>query len=81
MKQTYQNRQKKKKKKNCRPTTCLPITAQIWEDIYNSLISRELSLEGKKGCHKWTRGKAELLYIDQHILKEIKTRPKNLAMV
>ena len=29
---------------------------------------------GKKGCRKGSRGTAELLYIDQHILNENKTR-------
>ena len=31
-------------------------------------------------CHKGSRGTAELLYIDQHILNESKNRRKNLAM-
>ena len=34
----------------------------------------------QKGCCKGSRGTAELLYIDQHILDENKTRRKNLAM-
>ena len=34
----------------------------------------------QKGCRKGSRGTAELLYIDQHILNESKTRRKNLAM-
>ena len=34
----------------------------------------------EKGCRKRSRGTAELLYIDQHILNESKTRRKNLAM-
>ena len=33
-----------------------------------------------KGCRKRSRGTPELLYIDQHILNESKTRRKNLAM-
>ena len=65
---------------NYRPITCLPmmwkiLTAQIREKIYYSLASRE-----QKGCRKCSRGTAELLYIDQHILNESKTRRKNLAM-
>ena len=35
----------------------------------------------QKGCRKGSRGTAELLYIDQHILNESKTRRKNLATV
>ena len=34
----------------------------------------------QKGCCKGSRGTAELLYIDQHILDESKTRRKYLAM-
>ena len=34
-----------------------------------------------EGCRKGSRGTEELLYIDQHIFNEIKTRRKNLAMV
>ena len=36
--------------------------------------------EERKGCLKGSRGTAELLYIDQHILNESKTRRKNQAM-
>ena len=66
---------------NYRPITCLPmmwkiLTAQIREKIYNSLISPD----EQKGCRKRTRGTKWLLYIDQHILNESKTRRKNLAM-
>ena len=43
-------------------------------------ICRGLFPDEQKGCCKGTRGTAELLYIDQHILNESKTRRKNLAM-
>ena len=56
------------------------IIAQINEEIYYSLTSRRLFPNGQKGCRKGSRGTAELLYIDQHILNESKTRQKNLAM-
>ena len=56
------------------------LTAQIMEEIYYSLTSRGLFLEEQKGCRKGFRGIAELLYIDQHILNENKTRRKNLDM-
>ena len=55
------------------------LTAQIREDIYFSLTSRGLFPEEQKGCCKRSRGTVELLYIDQHILNESKTRQKNLA--
>ena len=71
---------------NYRPITCLPmtwkiLTAQIREEIYYSLTSRRLFPEEQKGCCKWSRGTAELLYIDQYILNDSKTRRKNLPMV
>ena len=70
---------------NYRPINCLPmmwklLTAQIRENIYYSLTSRRLFPDEQKGCHKGSRGRTELLYIDQHILNESKTRRKNLAM-
>ena len=71
--------------KNYWPITCLPmmwkiLTAQIREEIYYSLTSRGLFPGEQKGCCKGSRGTVELLYIDQHILDESKTRRKNLAM-
>ena len=70
---------------NYRPITCLPmmwkvLTVQIREKIYYSLRSRGLFPDEQKGCCKGSRDTAELLYIDQHILNENKTRRKNLAM-
>ena len=52
------------------------LTAQIREKIYYSLIS----CSEQKGCGKRICGAEDLLYIDQHILNEGKTRRKNLAM-
>ena len=70
---------------NYRPITCLPmmwkiLTAQVREKIYYSLKSRGLFPDEQKGCHKGSRGTAKLLYIDQHLLNESKTRWKNLTM-
>ena len=64
---------------NYRPITCLPMmwkisTAQIKEEIYYSLISRRLFPDEQKGYRKRSRGTAELLYIDQHIINESKNR-------
>ena len=56
------------------------LTAQIREEIYNTLTSRGLFPEDQKGCRKGSRSTGELLYIDQHILNESKTRRKNIAM-
>ena len=49
------------------------LTAQIREKIYNSVTSRGLFSDEQKGCCKGSRGTAELLYIDQHLLNESKT--------
>ena len=56
------------------------LTVQIREEIYYSLTSCGLFPEEQKGCRKGSRGTAELLYIDRHILNESKIRWKNLAM-
>ena len=71
--------------RNFRQLACLPmmwkiLTAHIREMIYYSLTSRGLFPDEKKGCRKGSSGTPELLYIDQHILNESKTRRKNLAM-
>ena len=51
---------------------------QIREKIYYSLTSCRVFSDEQKGCRKESRGTAELLYIDQHILNESKTRRKKL---
>ena len=56
------------------------LTVQIREEIYYSIISRGLFPNEQKGCRKGSRGTAELLYIDKHVLNESKNRRKNLAM-
>ena len=76
---------KRNRPNNYRPIMCLPImwkilTVQIREEIYPSLTSRRLFPERQKGCRRGSRGIRELLYIDQPILNESKTRHKNLAM-
>ena len=50
------------------------------ENINYSLTSRGLFPDEQKSCCKGTRGTAELLYIDQHILNESNTRRNSLAM-
>ena len=64
---------------NYRPITCFPmmwkiLTAQISEEMYDLLTSRGLFPDEQKGCRKGSRGTAELLYIDQHILNESRNR-------
>ena len=70
---------------NYRPITCITmiwkiLTVQIREEIYYSLTNRGLFPGEQKGCRKGSRGTAELLYIDQHILNESKSWQNNLAM-
>ena len=58
------------------------------EDTNGTKKERDLRLANKsrivseeqKECRKGSIGTGELLYIDQHILNEKKTRRKNLAM-
>ena len=45
-------------------------TAQIREEIYYSLISRRIFPKKQKVCRKRTRGREEILYIDQHKLSK-----------
>ena len=64
---------------NYRPIIYQPImwkilTVQIREEIYYSLTSRGFFPEEQKRCRKGSKDTAELLYIDQHILNESKTR-------
>ena len=56
------------------------LTAQIKEEIYDSLTNPGLFPEEQKEYHKGSRGTGELLYINQHILNKSKTRRKNVAM-
>ena len=56
------------------------LTAQMLKEIYYTLISSEQFLEEQKGCQKGTRGTGDLLYIDQHILKESKISRKKVAI-
>ncbi len=48
--------------------------------ILTAQTSRRFFPDEQKECRKGSRGTAELLYIDQHVLNESKTRRKNLAM-
>ena len=52
----------------------------IRKEIYYSLISRGIFPEKQKGCRKRNRGTEKLLYVDEHILNESKTRQKNFAV-
>ena len=49
-------------------------------DIYAHLDQEKLLPEEQKGCRKGSRGTNDLLYIDRAVIKEVKSRNKNLAM-
>ena len=70
---------------NYRPITCLPLvwklmTGIVAEEIYSFMDESELLPEEQKGCKKDSRGTNDLLFINKMVLKEVKTRKKNLAM-
>ena len=70
---------------NYRPITCLPImwkllTGVIADQIHAHLDQEKLLLEEQKECRKGFRGTNDLLYIDRAVIKEVKSRNKNLAM-
>ena len=70
---------------NYRPVTCLPLmwkllTDVIADQIYVHLDQEKLLPEEQKGRRKGSRGTNDLLYIDRAVIKEVKSRNKNLAM-
>ena len=70
---------------NYRPITCLPLmwkllTGVIADQIYAHLDQEKLLPEEQKGYRKGSRGTNNLLYIDRAVIKEVKSRNKNLAM-
>ena len=81
--------QKDKSKGNAasiyRPITCFPLmwkllTGVIADQIYVHLDHGTLLPEEQKGCRKGSRGIVDLLYIDRAVIKEVKSRNKNLAI-
>ena len=70
---------------NYRPITCAPLmwkllTGVIADQIYAHLDQEKLLPEEQKGCRKGSRGTNDSLYIDRAVIKEVKSRNKNLAM-
>ena len=70
---------------NYRPITCLLLiwkllTGVIADQMYAHLDQKKLLPEEQKGCRKGSRGTNNLLYIDRAVIKEVKSRNKNLAM-
>ena len=70
---------------NYRAITYLPLmwkllTGVIADQIYAHLDQEKLLPEEQKGCRKGSRGTNDLLYIDRAVIKEVKSRNKNLEM-
>ena len=70
---------------NFRPITCLPLMWKLFsgviaDQIYGDLDQQKLLPEEQKGCRKRSRGTNDLPYIDTAIIREVKSRKKNLAM-
>ena len=68
-----------------RLVTCLPLmwkllSGVIADQIYGHLDQQKLLPEEQKGCRKRSRGTNDLLYIDRAVIREVKSRKKNLAM-
>ena len=55
-------------------------TGVIADQICTHLDQEKLLPEEEKGCTKGSRGTNDLLYIDRVVIKEVKSRNKNLAM-
>ena len=56
------------------------LTGVIADQIYEHLHEEKLLPEGQKGCRKGSRGTNDLLCIDRGVIKEVKSRNKNLPM-
>ena len=56
------------------------LTGVIADQIYAHLDQEKLLPEEQKGCRKGFGRTNDLLYIDREVIKEVKSRNKNLAM-
>ena len=56
------------------------LTDVIANQIYARLDQEKLLPEEQKECRKDSRGTKDLLYIDRVVIKEVKSKNKNLAM-
>ena len=70
---------------NYRPITCLPLmrkllTGVIADQIYAHLDQKKLLPEEQKGSKKGSRETNDFLYIDRAVIKDVKSRKRNLAM-
>ena len=56
------------------------LTGVIADQIYEHLHQEKLLPKEQKRCRKGSRGTNDLLYIDRAVIKEVKSRNKNLAV-
>ena len=56
------------------------LTGVIADQIYTQLDQEKLLPEEQKWCRKDSRGTSNLLYTDRTVIKEVKSRNKNLAI-
>ena len=56
------------------------MTGVIADQIYAYLDQEKLLPEEQKGCREGSRGNNDLLYIDRAVIKEVKSRNKNLPI-
>ena len=56
------------------------LSVVIADQIYRHLDQQKLSPEKQKGCTKRSRETNDFLYIDRAVIREVKSRKKNLAM-
>ena len=56
------------------------LSAVIADQIYGHLDQQKLLPEEQKGCKRRSGGTNDLRYIDRAVIREVKSRKKNLAM-
>ena len=56
------------------------LTDVVANQIYGHLDHQKLLPEEQKGCRKISRGTNDLLCIDRAVIREVRSRKKNLAM-
>lgn len=71
---------------NYRPITCLSVlwkllTAILSKKVYKHFKAENLIPSEQKGCTQSSRASKDQLFIDRTILKEAKTRHKNLEVI
>ena len=66
--------------RNCLPLIWKLLSGVIADQIYGHLDQKELLPEEQKGWKKRSRGTNDLLYVDRTVIREVKSRKKNLAI-